>query len=134
MLENLSAKQVATLVGVALLLVFGLGSIGKLVEVNDAGIYQVKQSVGGDLSVITAAGPYFQGWGKITSYAASEMFELSRDEGAIEKPIPVRFADGGTALVSGSVQFLLPSDNEMMNRFFSCVDFCPTVYFNQDQY
>jgi regulator of protease activity HflC (stomatin/prohibitin superfamily) len=108
MFEKLSIKQVGALVGVALLLVFGLGSMGKLVEFNDAGVYQVKQSVSGELSCITTPGPYFQGWGTITSYKASEVFELSKEDN--DEPIKVRFADGGTAVVSGSVQFIIPSD------------------------
>lgn len=109
-MENqVSVKKVAVMVALALALVVGLGSIGKLVEVNDAGIYQVKQSVTtGELSCITEAGPYLQGWGKITDYKASEVFELSKEDN--DEPIKVRFSDGGTAMVSGSVQFILPSD------------------------
>lgn len=120
---NLSAKQVATLVGVALLLVFGLGSMGKMVEFNDAGVYQVKQSVSGELSCITTPGPYIQGWGTITSYKASEVFELSKEDN--DEPIKVRFADGGTAVVSGSVQFIIPSDcNSLLeiHRYFQTSD------------
>jgi regulator of protease activity HflC (stomatin/prohibitin superfamily) len=119
MFEKLSIKQVGALVGVALLLVFGLGSMGKLVEFNDAGVYQVKQSISGSLEVITAPGPYFQGWGTITSYNAAEMFELSKEDN--DEPIKVRFSDGGTAVVSGSVQFVLPADPEAIlsiHQFF----------------
>lgn len=104
----LPIKKVVWGVGVFVLLTFGLASIGKMVEVNDAGIYQVKQSVTGELSCITTPGPYFQGWGTITSYKASEVFELSKEDN--DEPIKVRFADGGTAVVSGSVQFIIPSD------------------------
>lgn len=108
--QELPLKKVFVGVALALALVIGLGSINKLVEVNDAGVYQVKQSVGGELTVITTPGPYFQGWGTITSYNAAEMFELSKEDN--DEPIKVRFSDGGTALVSGSVQFVLPADQE----------------------
>jgi regulator of protease activity HflC (stomatin/prohibitin superfamily) len=107
---DLSMKQLATLIGLGLFLVVGLGSMGKMVEFNDAGVIQVKQSVGGTLSVMSTPGPYFQGWGNITSYTASQIFELSAEDN--EQPIKVRFSDGGTALVSGSVQFILPTDEE----------------------
>lgn len=120
---DLSVKQVVTLVGLGLFLLVGLGSMGKLVEFNDAGVIQVKQSVGGNLSVISIPGPYFQGWGNITSYTASQIFELSKEDN--EEPIKVRFSDGGTALVSGSVQFILPTDEETvlkMHNFYRSED------------
>lgn len=110
-------------IGLALVLMIGLGSLGKLFEVNEAGVIQVKQSVTGNLEVITNPGPYWQGWGKITSYSASQIFELSREDN--EKPISVRFSDGGTALVSGSVQFILPTDQETflkMHNFYRSED------------
>lgn len=116
---EMSMKQIATLVALGLFLVIGLGSMGKMVEFNDAGVYQVKQSVSGNLEVITAPGPYFQGWGTITSYNAAEMFELSKEDN--DEPVKVRFSDGGTALVSGSVQFVLPADQESLlslHQFF----------------
>lgn len=120
-MENqVSVKKTAMVVGLALALIIGLGSIGKMVEVNDAGVIQVKQSVTGNLEVIPTPGPYFQGWGTITSYSASQIFELSK-EGNDDKPISVRFSDGGTALVSGSVQFILPTDQETflkMHNFY----------------
>lgn len=115
MSDGLPVKKIGMILGLVLTLVFGATAVGNLVETNDAGTYQIKQSIQGELSVITIPGPYFQGWGKITTYGASEMFELSKEDES-EKPIPVRFADGGTALVSGSVQFLLPSDNESLLR------------------
>lgn len=123
-MENaLPIKKIVWGVGVFVLLAFGLGSIGKMVEVNDAGIYQVKQSISGELSCITTPGPYFQGWGTITSYKASEVFELSKEDN--DEPIKVRFADGGTAVVSGSVQFIIPSDCQSLleiHKYFQTSD------------
>lgn len=118
-MQEISMKQTLTWVGLALVLVIGLGSMGKMVEFNEAGVIQVKQSVTGDLEVIPTPGPYFQGWGMITSYSASQIFELSKEDN--EKPISVRFSDGGTAMVSGSVQFILPTDQESflkMHNFY----------------
>lgn len=119
--KELDIKKLALRVGLAALLIIGVSSIGKLVEVNDAGVIQVKQSVTGDLEVIPTPGPYFQGWGMITSYSASQIFELSKEGEDLDKPISVRFSDGGTALVSGSVQFILPTDQETflkMHNFY----------------
>lgn len=105
--KELDIKKLALRVGLVALLIIGLSSVGKLVEVNDAGVYQVKQSVGGELSVKFDAGPYFQGLGTITSYQASDILEFDKREGS-EEPIRVRFQDGGSALVSGSVKIRLP--------------------------
>jgi regulator of protease activity HflC (stomatin/prohibitin superfamily) len=111
-MREIPIKQTVVLVLLGVVLLTGLLSIGKLVEFNEAGIYQVKQSVSGELEVITTPGPYFQGWGTITSYQASEVFELSKGES--DEPIKVRFSDGGTAMVSGSVQFIIPNDEKSL--------------------
>jgi regulator of protease activity HflC (stomatin/prohibitin superfamily) len=109
---SLNMRKTLITVGLFLAVVIGLGSIGKVIEVNEAGVLQVKQSVSGNLEVINTPGPYLQGFGTITSYQASQIFELSKDDN--EKPISVRFSDGGTAMVSGSAQFILPTDQESL--------------------
>lgn len=110
---SLNIKKTMIAVGLVLAVIIGLSSIGKIVEVNEAGVLQVKQSITGNLEVINTPGPYLQGFGTITSYTASQIFELSK-EGNDDKPISVRFSDGGTALVSGSVQFILPTDPQSL--------------------
>lgn len=116
-------KKGMLLAGLAFVLLVGSISMGKLVEVNEAGIYQVKQSISGELTVITVPGPYWQGGGTITSYQASEVFELAK--GGDEEAIKVRFSDGGTALVSGSVQFIIPNDEQSLleiHKYFRSSD------------
>lgn len=109
----MSFKQIATLVGggVACLLVFMFS--GKLFENNDGGIYQVKQSLSGDMSVRFEPGLYTQAFATLTDYKASDFLEFGKGEGA-EEPITVRFQDGGTAKVSGSVKIRLSNKESTM--------------------
>ncbi len=109
----MSFRQIATLVGgtVALLLVFMFS--GSAFENNDAGIYQVNQALSGDMSVRFDPGFYTQGFGKLTDYKASDILEFGKGEGA-EEPINVRFQDGGTARVSGSVKIRLSNKETTM--------------------
>lgn len=87
------------------LLVVGISS-ASLVEVNDAGNMQVKQGVlSGDLSCKMDAGPYFQGFGKITTYPIADTYEFEENGG-----LPTRFNDGAKATVKGSFRYLLPAD------------------------
>lgn len=116
---NLGIKQTGLLLGAAFLVLVGVMSLGKLVEFNDAGEYSVLQTVSGKLEVYVQPGPFFQAFGTVTKYPASEIFEMAKDSD--EPPIAVRFSDGGTAKVSGSVQFILPSDEKSIleiHQFF----------------
>ena len=89
----------------------------QLFETNKAGYYQVKQAfLSGKMTVRTKPGVYNQFFGKITEYQFSDMYYFSKSalEGGVGEesdPIQVRFNDGGTALVSGSIKFKL-SRNE----------------------
>lgn len=109
----MSFRQIATLVGgsVALLLVFVFS--GKVFENNDGGIYQVKQSVSGIMSVRFEPGLYPQAFATLTDYKASDFLEFGKEPGA-EEPINVRFQDGGTAKVSGSVKIRLSNKESTM--------------------
>jgi regulator of protease activity HflC (stomatin/prohibitin superfamily) len=108
-------KKIALLVGgvVALLL---LVSVGRgLVETNNAGYFQVKQTVGtGAMSVINNPGMYLKLFATVTTYQVSDMHYFSANDKEGERtiesdPIKVRFNDGGTAEVSGSIKYRLPT-------------------------
>jgi len=109
----MSFKQIATLIGGGVSLLVLLAFSGKIFENNDGGIYQVKQSLSGDMTVRFEPGLYFQGLATLTDYKASDFLEFGKTEGA-EEPITVRFQDGGTAKVSGSVKIRLSNKESTM--------------------
>lgn len=132
---NLGIKQTGLLLGAAFVVLVGVMSLGKLVEFNDAGEYSVLQTVSGKLEVYTAPGPFFQAFGTVTKYPASEIFEMAKDSD--EAPVNVRFSDGGTAKVSGSVQFILPSDEKSLldiHQFFRTSEALKTRVLRQTFY
>lgn len=108
---KLIALLVSGMVGLLLLIGVGRG----LVETNNAGYFQVKQTVGtGTMSVVNSPGMYLKLFATITTYQVSDMhyFSSAEKEGerSIESdPIKVRFNDGGTAEVSGSIKYRLPT-------------------------
>jgi len=110
--SGMTPKQIAILVGSALALILFFSISGALVEVNHAGHYHIKQSVGGSLTVINDTGPYWQGMGTITEYPVSDTLYFSKhdEEGGDTfdaSPVKVRFNDGNVAEVSGTLRFRL---------------------------
>lgn len=118
--NGVSMKKVGILVGsvIALILTFSLG--GQILETNNEGYYQVKQAFGsGEMSVRNQAGTYGQMFSNISTYQVSDMLYFSADDAdgiATDEAISVRFNDGGTAKVSGSLKFRLSTkeDNQLM--------------------
>lgn len=104
-------------VGVIVFVVIALGGLillsNNIVTTNKAGYYQVKQAaVTGNMSVRNSPGMYGQFFGDITTYQISDMYYFSKhvEEGGAgleAAPIKVRFNDGGTAEVSGSIKYRL---------------------------
>jgi len=83
-----------------------------LLEDNKAGNILVIQSLTGELKVVNASGPTWQGFGKVTQYKQSNQFWFSKndDEGNdTDQSIKVRFNDGGHAQISGSVRWNMPT-------------------------
>ncbi|MCK5125738.1 MAG: hypothetical protein KAR42_05740 [candidate division Zixibacteria bacterium] len=96
----------------AVVLVF-LGD--KLVENNDAPFIKIKQALDGTMTVRTAPGVFWQGFGDITRYQKSRIiwFSWEQHEGLHrDQSIQVRYRDGGTARISGSIRYILPYERE----------------------
>ncbi|RKX92436.1 MAG: hypothetical protein DRP59_05450 [Spirochaetes bacterium] len=80
---------------------------------NKAGYYQVKQAaITGKISVHDKPGTYLKLFGTVTTYQISDMNYFSKStleggSGEEADPIRVRFNDGGTADISGSIKFRL---------------------------
>lgn len=90
----------------------------QIFETNQSGFYQVKQAaVTGEMSVINEPGTYSKMFGTINTYQVSDMYYFSKyDEdggsGIDAAPVKVRFNDGGTAEISGSIKFKLSQKSE----------------------
>lgn len=108
-----SLKKKFILGGAALFLLTVAVFSPRLVETNNFGNYIVLQDIlDGEMSVHTESGPFFQALGKVTEYSVSDMNYFSKlahegGSGVTADPIQVRFNDGGTAKVSGSLKFKL---------------------------
>ncbi|TBR16736.1 hypothetical protein EPO15_18615 [bacterium] len=90
-----------------------------LVETNDAGYTKILQKpVVGTVTAYTNPGMFFQGFGDVYTYKASDIIYFSKHEGegknAADESIEVRFNDGATAKVTGNVRVDLPSSAETL--------------------
>jgi len=91
---------------------------GKIFETNNSGYYLIKQAaLTGKVSAINRTGVILQAFGSIFKYQLSGMYHFSSSNldggsGQESDPITVRFNDGGTADVSGSIKFKLSSNND----------------------
>lgn len=91
----------------AIVTVLAMIAIPKLVEDVKSGEVVVIQSITGELRVISDPGPAWQGFGTVTRYPRRNEFVF----GTKESPaLSVRFYDGGTAELSGSISWMMPAD------------------------
>lgn len=110
---NLNPGKTGILVTAAVSLVLLLTLSSSIFETNNKGFYQIKQAaVTGEMTVINDPGLYAQLFGDVFTYKVSDMYYFSKHtvDGPLSPtsdPIKVRFNDGGTALVSGSIKFRL---------------------------
>lgn len=96
----------------------GIFTFPTLVENLDNGELMVVQSpVSGDLTVYTDPGWHWQGGGRVTKYPLRNEFVFQdasclKDEHKNEatRGLPIRFYDGGNAILCGSVSWLMPTD------------------------
>lgn len=140
---NIGGKNmgmIAVIAVVVIVVVIGVVLSDSIIEVNDAGYYQVMQAFGsGDLSVRNRAGMYFQGFAKITTYPISFEIYLSKDdldggEGADTQAVSVRFGDGGTADLSSVTKVRVTMDTETQLKLHSDFKNFQTLRANLRQY
>lgn len=110
----MNRKQIIGIIA-GVVLVFGLIGAGKLVENVDAGeIVVIQDPADGQMHVYKTAGLIWQGWGKATHYKKSNTFWFNiegKGEDAVDKTIPVKWNDGGTANIEGSIRYDMPLDD-----------------------
>lgn len=81
----------------------------QIFENNSAGYIQVKQAAtSGEMSVRLQPGMYYQGFGTITTYKISDIYDFN--DGVHQ--IGVRFNDAATANISGQIKYRLPTTEE----------------------
>jgi len=117
----MSPRKIGYLVFAVLAIITLFSTVGQVVETNNEGFYQVKQeAMSGQMSVRNTAGTYGQWFGNIFTYQVSDM--LYFDDGAgNDGSILIRFNDGGTAKVTGSLKFRLStkeSDQLILHKEF----------------
>jgi regulator of protease activity HflC (stomatin/prohibitin superfamily) len=113
----LSRKGIFGIIGAFVLLVV-IFSASKFFENVDAGeIVFVQDPMDGEIHVYKTAGFIWQGWGKATHYKKSNTFWFNIEgtgEEAVDKTIPVKWNDGGTADIEGSIRYDLPLDDSQL--------------------
>ncbi|HET6374198.1 MAG TPA: SPFH domain-containing protein [Candidatus Polarisedimenticolia bacterium] len=105
------SKKMLGLIGLGILLLAILVASGKLFEHNPSNTILVVQSpVAGTLTVHTSPGMKWQGFGTVTFYEKRVQYSFSatarRDKR--DESLPVQFADGGKAKISGVISWEMP--------------------------
>lgn len=108
------AKHIGWII-IGIIVVVILSVAGKLIETLPASDVMVIQYPSGKLEAFTQPGIYPQYMGTVTHYPKRESFEVEDQK--------ITFNDGGTATITGSVQFDVPTDPEtliaMHSKFYS---------------
>ncbi len=93
---------------------------GRLVETVEADeVVVIQDPIDGELHFHFTPGMKWQGFGSVTKYKKESQYWFSalKDQGGVEdRSIPIRFNDGGSARMSGSVRWKLPVDEVSMKK------------------
>lgn len=93
---------------------------GSLVEnVAADQVVVIQDPIDGELHFHFTPGMKWQGFGTVTKYTKESQYWFSalKDQGGVEdRSIPIRFNDGGSARMSGSVRWKLPIDEMSMKK------------------
>lgn len=128
---NMNPRKVGIIAIGVVAIIAVLSLAGQVFETNNSGFYQIKQAaLTGEMSVRTEAGTYYQGFADISTYQLSDTYYFSKHEldggsGKEADPIKVRFNDGGTAQISGSIKYRLSineKDQLSLHRDFKNYD------------
>ena len=118
MLDN-GAKKI---IGGSLCLIVGIivfWLLSTIIVDVPAGKLIVKQAFStGTLEVYDEPGWKWQNFGRLTEYDRSRQlwFNTYKDKGehTVDRSLPIRFSDGGTARISGSLRYDLPSGEQLI--------------------
>ncbi len=110
-LENRDAMIKISAVFAVILLVAGAGASSFLFEnVNADDIVVIQAPISGKLTWHVAPGLKIQMFGQVTTYPKRRIYDFEND---------IRFNEGGTATLVGSIQWEMPLDVENLNELHS---------------
>lgn len=118
-MDNINPKRIAAIaafvIGFIVFFILMRGAVGK----NDFQNYQIKQSLGGTVTVVDESGWYWKWWGTVWEYPRTMQiyWSSSKKEGKPEdESITVHFNDAGSAKISTMVQFNMPVEIDKRKR------------------
>ena len=110
--SNFKQYIILGLLGFGAIIVLFVGC--QMIDTVDRGTYHIKQAaVSGEMSAIMTPGVYAQNFGNIQVWPKADTFHFTKDSDEGEKrdqSITVRFVDGSTAQISGTVRITMPTD------------------------
>lgn len=114
----MSVKSISFLVGAGLVALFSLFSVGSMVEFVSAQDYVRIQYPNGNYSWALSPGPTPQWFGDTTSYRqrGTITFKNEVEAGGVDNRLKIQFNEGGTALISGSINYELPADETKLTE------------------
>lgn len=105
----MSMKQTAlAAIGGAVLVIGAVISPMLFEDVDSGDVVVIQHPISGELKVVTEPGWTWQGFGSVTTYHRRNEFKFGTDT---SPALNVRFYDGGTATLHGSVSWLMPVDH-----------------------
>lgn len=111
-MDNLRSKIVLVFVGLVVAVFVGC----QMVNTVDRGTYHIKQAaVSGEMTAIMTPGVYAQNFGGVQVWPKADTFYFTKDADEGDKKdqsITVRFVDGSTAQISGTVRITMPTDEK----------------------
>jgi hypothetical protein len=116
----MNPKLIFTGVVVLIVLIVIGGFWGGLVGKNEATNWQIKQGVGGNVTIQDKAGYYFKGFATITTYpryVSQRWNDIMGDGANTIESIRTTFNDGGTAQISTDIRYATPSSDDARKLF-----------------
>lgn len=132
--KKIVRRIISLIVLVAIVIGFGIASFGLFEHVPAGYICVIQSPVKGTLAVYTEPGTKWQGFGKVTLYPRSGVFEFMQPgdpndpdlkkmyDPKKDKSLKIAFNDGGDAWISGSIRYDYPLEHEqikLLHKMFS---------------
>jgi hypothetical protein len=104
-------RAVSSLVVAFVVVVVGVFALFNCVEWLDAKHVMVIQYPNGTMKTATEPGPFAQWFGTVTKYNRRDQYDFGTKE---HPPLRIRFNDGGSAEIYGSISFEMPTSHEAL--------------------
>lgn len=110
---TVNPKKIITSIAAIFAFIVLLFSAGSIIETLPASQVMLIQSIGGKLTVYTQQGPHFQGFGSVSKYDRRSTINFGQTE-EMDRRIKIQFNDGGTGVVTGSISYEVPTDENKL--------------------